>query len=111
MRGHDLWNAARAAEYAIIAVPWAAVIDLTAHLVQLLSGKVAIDLRNPLSPDRSSLVVWGTDAAAAQAARALPGSTVVKALNGVTTGNSADPEFSGPWRRCSIAAITRSAGW
>ncbi|MHB8415642.1 MAG: NADPH-dependent F420 reductase [Acidiferrobacteraceae bacterium] len=87
--------AARAAECAIIAVPWAAVIDLMARLAQPLSGKVVIDLTNPLSPDMSSLVVGGTDSAAEQVARALPGSTVVKALNSVTADNFADPDFSG----------------
>ncbi|MEK9134505.1 MAG: NADPH-dependent F420 reductase [Pseudomonadota bacterium] len=87
--------ASKEGEMAIIAVPWAFALDLVGSLKDELGGKIVVDLTNPLAPDASHLVVGGADSAAEQIARTLAHSKVVKAFNGITADNFANPRFSG----------------
>ena len=87
--------ASREGELAVIAVPWAFALDLVGSIKNDLDGKIVVDLTNPLAPDASHLVVGGADSAVEQIARTLDQSTVVKAFNGITADNFANPRFSG----------------
>ena len=60
-----------------------------------LTGKVVIDVTNPLSADFMSLTIGHTSSAAEEIAKALPGAEVVKAFNTVFAQVLADgPAFS-----------------
>lgn len=53
------------------------------HSLGDLSGKVVVDISNPVTADFMSLAIGHTTSAAEEIARALPGATVVKAFNTV----------------------------
>ncbi|MEU6915454.1 NADPH-dependent F420 reductase [Streptomyces olindensis] len=70
------------AELVVLAVPFAAAKELTAALGARLSGKVLVDISNPVDASLDALVVSpGTSAAEEIAAVAAPGTKVVKAFN------------------------------
>lgn len=88
-------DAVRSSDVIVVAVPWAAALPLLSTHSAALSGKVVIDLTNPLAPDISHLTVGGTTSAAELIAEALPGAHVVKAFNMITADNFPNPYFSG----------------
>jgi len=102
-------DAARESAVTIIAVPWAHTLDLIKRISSELDGKVIVDLTNPLSADISHLVVGGTNSAAEQIAKALSGSMVVKAFNGITADNFQTPRFSGDIAQVLYCGDERSA--
>lgn len=61
-----------------------------------LSGKVVIDITNPLTPDYMGLTIGHTTSAAEEIARAIPGAEVVKAFNTVFAQVLADGPEIGP---------------
>ncbi|MEU3891540.1 NAD(P)-binding domain-containing protein [Streptomyces sp. NPDC029041] len=70
------------AELVVMAVPFAAAKELTASLGARLSGKVLVDISNPVDASLEALVVApGTSAAEEIAGAAAPGTRVVKAFN------------------------------
>jgi predicted dinucleotide-binding enzyme len=67
----------------ILAVPYASALALgeDAAVRAALSGKVVVDVTNPLAADYMSLTIGHTTSAAEEIARRLPGARVVKAFN------------------------------
>lgn len=66
----------------VLAVPYGAVTDILATRGEQLTGKVVVDITNPLDFETfDSLVVPADASAAAEIAAALPQSRVVKAFN------------------------------
>jgi 8-hydroxy-5-deazaflavin:NADPH oxidoreductase len=72
--------AAQDADAVIVATPFEAAADALRSLGDL-SGKVVIDITNPLTPDYMGLIIGHDTSAAEQIAQALPGATVVKGFN------------------------------
>jgi 8-hydroxy-5-deazaflavin:NADPH oxidoreductase len=72
--------AAQDADAVIVATPFEAAADALRSLGDL-SGKVVIDITNPLTPDYMGLTIGHDTSAAEQIAQALPGAEVVKGFN------------------------------
>ncbi|WP_420996274.1 NADPH-dependent F420 reductase [Cupriavidus sp. 30B13] len=100
-------QAAAGSEVVIVATAYA---DAAAALRSLgdLSGKVVIDITNPLTPDYMGLTIGHTTSAAEEIARALPGAQVAKAFNTLFAQVLADgPVFAGD-RRASVFVASDS---
>jgi hypothetical protein len=66
----------------VLAVPYSAVASIVAERGESLTGKTVVDITNPVNFETfDSLVVPADGSAAAEIARALPQSKVVKAFN------------------------------
>lgn len=72
-------EAAARADIVIVALPYAAALDFVRSTD--LSGKVVVDITNPLKPDFSGLTIGHTTSAAEELQAAAPGAQVVKAYN------------------------------
>ena len=72
-------EAAARADIVIVALPYAAALDFVRSTD--LSGKVVVDITNPLKPDFSGLTIGHTTSAAEELHAAAPGAQVVKAYN------------------------------
>lgn len=74
----------------VLAVPYPAVADVIAQRGEQLAGKIVVDITNPLNFETfDSLVVPADGSAAAEIARALPSSRVLKAFNTTFAGTLA----------------------
>ncbi|TPM26931.1 NADPH-dependent F420 reductase [Mesorhizobium sp. B2-3-5] len=73
--------AVRSADVIILAVPYDAVASLVKGLD--LSGKVVVDITNPLTPDYMGLTIGHSTSAAEQIQALIPTAHVVKAFNTV----------------------------
>ena len=74
----------------VLAVPYPAVAAIVAQRGEQLAGKVVVDITNPLDFETvDSLVVPADSSAAAEIARALPSSRVLKAFNTTFAGTLA----------------------
>ncbi len=80
------------AEVVVLATPWSANADAIASAGDL-SGKILIDVTNPLKPDLSGLAVGPDSSGAETVAKLAPGARVYKALNQTGYENMADPVF------------------
>ncbi|WP_138466666.1 NADPH-dependent F420 reductase [Poseidonocella sp. HB161398] len=78
-RDADLGAAVAAAEAVILATPYGAAAEIARAAD--FSGKLVIDLSNPVSADFSGLAVSGDSSAAEEIAKLMPGATVAKAFN------------------------------
>jgi predicted dinucleotide-binding enzyme len=79
------------ADVVILATQWGAARSALEGLP--LSGKILIDLTNPLKADLSGLEFGGDTSAAEQVAASAPGASVVKAFNTVGFAVMANPQF------------------
>ncbi|MGN6130807.1 MAG: NADPH-dependent F420 reductase [Nocardioidaceae bacterium] len=71
----------------VLAVPYPALSDVIAQRGDQLAGKIVVDITNPLNFETfDSLVVPADSSAAAEIARALPSSRVLKAFNTTFAG-------------------------
>lgn len=71
-----------AGDLVILAVPYGGAAAVVADYGQALSGKVVIDIANPVAPDMSGLVTPAGTSGAQETAKNLPADTrVVKAFN------------------------------
>lgn len=76
------YGAAPAGEIVILAVPYGGAADVVAEYGEALSGKVIIDVTNPVSSDATGLVTpAGSSGAEEIVKRVASGAHVVKALN------------------------------
>lgn len=83
------------AQVVIVATGYAAAVPALQSLGDL-SGRVVIDITNPLTPDTMGLTLGHSTSAAEEIAKAVPGAHVVKAFNTVLAQVLADgPAFAG----------------
>lgn len=73
-------EAAKDAEVIIATAPFPSQVEALKALGNL-SGKIVIDISNPLKPDMSGLAIGHTTSAGEEIAKQLPGVKVVKAFN------------------------------
>jgi NADPH-dependent F420 reductase len=88
-------EAARAADVVILAVPFASLEEVATEIRDGTSGKVVVDVSNPLKPDYSGLATEGGPSAAEQLAAYLPEARVVKVFNTVFASVQGDPTALG----------------
>jgi predicted dinucleotide-binding enzyme len=89
-------EAARAADIAVVALPWAGLKDgLEAAGAANLAGKLVIDASNPLdfSTGAPRLAIGFTDSAGETVQRLLPDAKVVKAFNTITFAHMVKPRL------------------
>jgi predicted dinucleotide-binding enzyme len=67
----------------VFAVPYSALSDVT-RSKDLYSGKVIIDVVNPLTPDAMDLLIGHATSAAEELAGLIPGAKIVKAFNTIS---------------------------
>ena len=79
-QGGSYKDAAGFADVIILAAPWHSMKDVLNALGDV-SGKVLVDICNPLTKDFSGLDVGFTTSAAEEIAKIVPGAKVVKAFN------------------------------
>ena len=75
-------DAVSGSDVLVVATPWAATHEAL-RMAGDLTGKILIDVLNPLSPDLASLTVGNTSSAAEMVAQWAHGAKVVKAFNTV----------------------------
>lgn len=85
-------EAAAAAQFVALCVPWPAAQDAIRSCGDL-SGKIVIDCTNPLKPDLQGLTVGTTTSAAEQVASWAASSKVVKAFNTIGAANFGNAQF------------------
>src|SRR5471032_1175578 len=75
------FGAAPAGDIVILAVPYAAVLDVVKHYGEALAGKLLVDITNPINSDFTGFVTPVDSFGAQEIARAAPANTdVVKAF-------------------------------
>lgn len=76
------YGAALAGEIVILAVPYSAALDVVKQYGEALSGKLLVDITNPVAPDFTSFVTPENSFGAQEIAKAAPADAeVVKAFN------------------------------
>jgi 8-hydroxy-5-deazaflavin:NADPH oxidoreductase len=88
--GENNLNTAVTGDVVVLAVPYPAVSEIISQRGEQLAGKIVVDITNPLNFETfDSLVVPADSSAAAEIARALPDSRVLKAFNTTFAGTLA----------------------
>jgi 8-hydroxy-5-deazaflavin:NADPH oxidoreductase len=87
-------GAAQSADIIVLAVPYDSAKDTLAAAGDL-TGKIVIDITNPLNADYSGLTVGFETSAAEEIQKAAPGAKVVKALNTIFAQLLAHPVING----------------
>lgn len=85
-------TAAEHADVVILAVPFGELDNVARELADAASGKVVIDVTNPLTPDYSGLATEGGPSAAERLAEKLPKARVAKAFNTLFGAVQANPD-------------------
>lgn len=111
VRGVDNSGCARAADVAVVAVPWEGHEQLLTALARDLAGRVVVDCVNPLGFDQQGAyaLVVPDGSAAQQAARLLPDSTVVAAFHHMSAVELNDPEVDSVDTDVLVAGDDRAA--
>jgi predicted dinucleotide-binding enzyme len=116
-------EAAEEAEIVVIAVPYASAgYHVASEIAPVVSGKIVIDVTNPLKPDSTGLATEGGPSGAENFASWLPGAHVVKAFNTLFASIQADPRSHGVEidalfatddqdARAKVGALLRSLGF
>ena len=82
--GTSYADAVKGADIVVLALPFAAALEEAARLD--LSGKVVVDMSNPVAADFSGLTIGHTTSAAEEIAKVATGARVVKAFNTIFAG-------------------------
>jgi len=111
------YGATPAGDIVILAVPYAAAVDVVKHFGEALSGKILVDITNPFNADASGLVTTAGNSVSEQIAAAAEGAHVVKAFNSIFSGVIADDKpldvfFAGDGgeAKARVAAFLESLG-
>ncbi|WP_445169286.1 NADPH-dependent F420 reductase [Mycolicibacterium sp. Dal123E01] len=111
-----------AGDLVILAVPYSSAADVVGQYGDALSGKVIVDVTNPVAPDMTGLVTPEGSSGAQETAKAAPaGAHVVKAFNTVfghvltadaAKGRSLDVFIAGDdaQAKASVSAFVESLG-
>lgn len=103
--------AVKGADIVILALPYAAALDVAASLD--LAGKIVVDLSNPVKADFSGLSIGHTTSAAEEIAAVAKGARVVKAFNTIfaslfdtpASATAAVPVFVAGDDEAAVAAV------
>lgn len=87
-------GAVEGAEVVFLAVPWQAA-EQAVKSAGDLTGKILVDVTNPIAADFSGLVDLGGSSAAEQLAQVATGAHVVKAFNTIGNNVMENPNFGG----------------
>lgn len=90
-------QAAAFCDILLLGVPWQAALETLENIGApqgSLSGKVLIDMTNPVQPE-GGLETLGSTSAAEQIALLSPGASVIKAFNSIHYANIAEPILAG----------------
>jgi len=93
VRGCDLADAAAQADLLVLAVHYAKAAEVLARLGDL-SGKVVVDMSNPVTEDFMALTIGHTTSAAEELQKLVPGARVVKAFNTIFARLLSEPPRS-----------------
>jgi len=116
------FGAAPAGDIVILAVPYAAVLDVVKQYGEALAGKLLVDITNPINSDFTGFVTPVDSFGAQEIARAAPANTdVVKAFNtqfshvlaaGPTEGHTLDVFLAGDdaQAKARVSAFIESLG-
>ncbi len=89
-------DALKAADIAVLAVPYSACSEIASEVIEAARGKIVIDATNPLKPDFSGLATEGkATSGAEQIASWMPGARVVKAFNTLFASVQGNPQAHG----------------
>ena len=108
----------KAAEIVVLAVPYAAALEIAAN--PALTGKIVVDMSNPVKPDFSGLTLGHTTSAAEEIQSIAKGAKVVKAFNTIFAQVFAKSETSNipvfiagndEGARKSVADLVTTAGF
>ncbi|MFC3058453.1 NADPH-dependent F420 reductase [Paenirhodobacter populi] len=108
VEGGGIPVALKVSDIAIFALPYDATI---AHLKEAgdLTGKILVDISNPIAPDYKDLVLGLTTSAAEEIQKAAPTATVVKAFNTIFAGLLAQEARPGKTLQVFVAGDEPSA--
>jgi predicted dinucleotide-binding enzyme len=88
-------DAVKGADVVILAVPFAAVKNVASAIAGAASGKLIVDVTNPIKPDYSGLSTAGGPSGAELIGAMLPGAAIVKGFNTMFATNQANPAGHG----------------
>jgi 8-hydroxy-5-deazaflavin:NADPH oxidoreductase len=86
-RATPVADAVQDAEVVFVALPYDALATALPPLAKALSGKVVVDVSNPVNADWSPKLLGDENSAGEETQRHLPGSKVVKAFNTIFADN------------------------
>jgi len=73
-----IFGAPLAGDIVILAVPYAAVLDVVKQYGEKLAGKLLVDITNPVAADRTRFVTPGDSSGAQEIAKAAPTDAVIR---------------------------------
>lgn len=86
-RGDNVAAAVKVADVVILAIPYGAFAEVAGQAD--FTGKIVIDVSNPITSDFLALQLGHDSSAAEELAKLMPGATVVKAFNTIFAGHYA----------------------
>lgn len=85
---------AKIGDLAVLAVPYSAIKDIVKRYSKRLAGKIVVDATNPINFQNWTLTVPADSSSAAETAKLLPESKILKAFNTVTAASLTDGKLT-----------------